>query len=281
MKQRQSIERRSLFWSRLLGLMIAVAIVTLLVVGGVKNLMGELSSVYDALAASESELAVTQERLAASRAALTGAQAELDMTHRAIESQSRALHLSRHALAAASEQIHGLTAERDDLKRGLGEAVSALARSDRALQQKDRALAANAQALRSTHAELNRYLQQPKLSVVVTSERQYAMSQRERFAASRVRMFAEGDGGMMYYDGSEAFYESEQHVAYAERTQIILTQTGPGDDVIRCLQDGCAVILAAQQSAMQMESYAYQSAYVSSEMLLIDGRRGRRPGRGR
>lgn len=267
MKQRQSIERKSLFWSRLLGLMIAVAIVTLLVVGGVKNLMGELSTVYGALSASESELAVAQERLAASRAALTEAQAELDMTHQAIESQSRALHLSRRALDAASEQIQGLTAERDDLKRGLGEAVSALVQSDRALA--------------ASRDQLNRYLQQPKLSVVVTSERQFAMSQRESFAASRVRMFAEGDGGMMYYDGAEAFYESEQHVAYTERTQVVLTQTGPGDDVFRCLQDGCAVILAAQQSAMQMESYAYQSEYVSSEMLLVDGRRGRRPGRRR
>ena len=274
MKQRQSVERKSLFWSRLLGLMIAVAIVTLLVVGGVKNLMGELSSVYDALASSQSELAVAQDRLDASQLALTEANAELDMTHQAIESQSRALHMSRRALAAAGEQIQGLTAERDDLKRGLGDAVYVLAEADRALKAKDR-------ALQATRAQLDRYLQQPKLSVVVTTERQVQMSQRELTAASAVRMIAEGDGGAMFYAGQEFFHEKEQHYAMSERTQVVLTQTGPGDDVLRCLNEGCAMVLAAQGSATHVEAYAYQSQYMSEEMLLIDGRRGRRPGRRR
>ena len=122
--------------------------------------------------------------------------------------------------------------------------------------------------MRTVEAELERYLQQPKLSVIVTTERQFAMSQRERFAASQVQMFIDSDAGTMFYDGREALHEFEQHMVYAERTQVVVTQTGPGQDVLECLNDGCAMIVAAQSSAMRMETYAYHSQYVGMESLL-------------
>ena len=48
MKIREGTETKSHFWPRLLASLIAFAIVSVLVFGGVKNLMGELSSVYEA-----------------------------------------------------------------------------------------------------------------------------------------------------------------------------------------------------------------------------------------
>ena len=78
MKRTQYLERKSLFWSRLLGLLIAFAIVSVLVFGGAKNLMGELSAVYEALAASQSELAITQYDLATTENDLAATQQELE-----------------------------------------------------------------------------------------------------------------------------------------------------------------------------------------------------------
>ncbi len=267
MKRTQYLERKSLFWSRMLGLLIAFAIVAVLVFGGVKNLMGDLSAAHEALAASQYELGKTQNELDHTRSDLAAAQQN-------IQDQSLVLRKSASALEYAGEHIRQLTDHRDHLTRRLSAAANQMARGAQLL-------AATDNARRAAEAKLEHYLQQPKLSMVMTTERHYQASKRELFAASQVRMMAEGPGGAMFYAGSEVFHEVEKHVAYAERTQVVLTQTGPGDDVLRCLRDGCAMILAAGESAMQMESYAYQSEYVSSEMLLTEGRRGRRPGRRR
>lgn len=274
MKRRPLVEGKSLFWSRLLGLLIAFAIVAVLVAGGVKNLTGELSAAYEALAASQYELGAAESALGHARTQIVASESELARAATAVDRMGRNLEASQQQLGAASRENQALTRERDELKRGLRDAVYVISEADRALQ-------ARTSALLAARAELEQIKQQPKLSVVMTTERQFAMSQRERMAVSQVMMFAAGDGGMVYYEGAEALREVEQHVAYSERTQIVVTQTGPGDDVLRCLQDGCALVLAAQQSAMSMESYSYQSEYLSSEMLLVDGRRGRRPGRRR
>lgn len=274
MKHRPLVERKSLFWSRILGLLIAFAIVAVLVAGGVKSLTGELSAAYEALAASQYELGRAQQLLDTARTKWAATESELAIASAEVDRMGRRLEASHQQLAAANEENQSLARERDELKRGLRDAVYVISEADRALK-------ARTAALLAVKAELDQIKQQPKLSVVMTTERQFAMSQREFMAASQVMMYAEGDGGMVYYEGAEALREFEQHVAYAERTQIVVTQTGPGDDVLRCLQDGCALVLAAQESAMSMESYAYQSEYMSSEMLLVDGRRGRRPGRRR
>ena len=242
MKSTGNVPRRSVFWSRLLGLLIAFAIVAVLVFGGVNSLMGELSDVYDALAMSETELAYTRSDLAVvqnelgdTRDALATAHYALEVADDRLEGQSRALQQAGQRIADANAQIQALAQERNDLKRGLSDAVYVISEADRALQ-------ARTAALQAAQAQLEQIKQQPKLSVVMTTERQFAMSQRERMAASQVMMYAEGDGGMIYYQSAEALHEREQHVAYSERTQIILTQTGPGDDVLRCLHDGCALV---------------------------------------
>ena len=106
---------------------------------------------------------------------------------------------------------------------------------------------------------------------------------RERFAMSQARMMVESDAGFMYYEGMAAQHELEQYESYAERTQVVLTTTAPGQDVLRCLDAslGCGQVMAVGVQAAQMEAYSYQSQYVSEEMLVVDGRRGRRPGRRR
>ncbi|MYD11157.1 MAG: hypothetical protein F4X02_14080 [Chloroflexi bacterium] len=266
MKNRPSVERKSLFWSRVLGLLIAFAIVAVLVAGGVKSLTGELSTAYEALAASQYELGKTQQLLDTARTKWAATETELANATTLVERTGRKLVATQQQLAAASQAGQALVRERDDLKRGLNDALYVIGEADRALK------ARNA-ALQVAKAELEQIKQQPKLSVVMTTERQFAMSQREFMAASQTMMYAEGDGGMFYYQGAEAIREFEQHLAYSERTQVVVTQTGPGDDVLRCLQDGCALVLAAQQSAMSMESYAYQSEYLSSEMWMVGGRR--------
>ncbi len=262
---------RSLFWSRLLGLLITFAIVAVLVVGGVKNLTGELSAAYDALAASQYHLGLTQSELAATQNELARAHDEINSQHDKLVAKAHVLRQTAHILDVARNQINRLTVERDDLKRGLGEAVNALVESEQLRERSEL-------ERREAESALRHYRLQPKLSMIVTSERVLKMSERERFAASQVRMFAEGENGVLFYDGQEALHEMEKHLYYAERTQMVLTQTGPGDDVLRCFSQGCAMVLAAQSSAMQMEAYAYQSQYSSAEMLMVDGRRGRRPG---
>ncbi|MCY4466085.1 MAG: hypothetical protein OXE46_11155 [Chloroflexi bacterium] len=274
MKSTDNVRNRSRFWSRLLGVLITFAIVALLVFGGVQGLMSELTDAYDALTASRAETAYTKARLDNARVALVQMQSELDSVLRANEIQSRRIQVGDQALADAYAMVADLIVERDDLKRGLREAVQQLAHTD----QSYKAAVAN---YREAKAELEQIQQQPKLSVVMTTERQFAMSQREQFAASQVKLFAEGDAGTIAYASAEAFASKEQHVSYSERSQVVLTQTGPGDDVLRCLRDGCAMVLAAQQSQMRFESHAFQSQFVSSEMLMTDGRRGRHPGRRR
>ena len=102
MKSTGNGTRRSPFWSRLLGLLITFAIVAVLVFGGVKNLMGELSAAYDAFAASQMELAHTQSELAvaknelgATQGTLATAQYALDIAQDKLEGQTRALRRRR------------------------------------------------------------------------------------------------------------------------------------------------------------------------------------------
>ncbi len=274
MKTTNIVRSRSRFWSRLLGSLIAIAMVALLVFGGVSNLMSELSEVYDALAASQAEAALNKARLNDTARALAHTQSDLGTAMQANQRLASQVQAGNAALAVANADIGALTEERNDLKRGLREAVQILAQTDHQYK------AAIAQ-YRKAKAELERIERQPKLSVVMTTERYFAMSQRERFATSQQRFFAESDAGTLYYASADAFHEKEQHAVYSERSQVVLTQTGPGDDVLRCLRDGCAAILAAQQSSLRMERHTYQAQMVSSEMLLTEGRRGRRPGRRR
>ena len=273
MKLTGSVGTRSPFWSRILGLLISFAIVAVLVFGGAKNLMGELSEVYDALADSQTELALTQNELAATHNELAGTQNDLAATHneldksqRSVKIQNHLLQQSAHAFDLASNRIQRLTVEREDLKRGLREAANELATSNQQLMAAD-------SAKRAAEAELERQLQQPQLSVVVTTERHFEMHQRESTAMSHVRMAFDGDAGTMYYEGMAAQHEMEQYTSYSERTQMVLTQTGPGEDVLECLNDRrrkrrCGMILATQSSAMQQVTYAYQSQYSSMQSLL-------------
>ncbi|MCY3573462.1 MAG: hypothetical protein OXG92_15570 [Chloroflexi bacterium] len=249
-----------------MGSLIAFVIVALLVFGGVQSVMDEMAHAYAALAASQAETTLTQSRLDNARLALAHTQAELDSALQANQRQARQLQLRSRALVHANDEIEALTVERNDLKRGMREAVQIMAQSHRDYK-------AVAAEYRAAKAEIEQIKQQPKLSVVVTTERQFAMSQRERAAASQVKLYAQGDAGAVYYASAKAFREKEKHVRYTERSQVVLTQTGPGDDVLRCLRDGCAMVLAAQQSAMHMESYSYQAQSVSSEMLMVDNRR--------
>ncbi len=267
MKSTGIVRNRSRFWPRLLGLIIACGIIALMVAGGVDKVMSEFSALHHALAASQMELHVTQDELASARGELHKAQDTID-------SQALTLQRSAQSLRFADAQINRLLEKKARLSNGFRQAVTALAERTEQLKVEER-------ARQAAESALERYQQQPKLSVVMTTERQFEMSQRKRSAAAQTQLFAEGDGGRVYYASASAFHEKEQHLRYSERSQVVLTQTGPGDDVLRCLRDGCAMILAAQQSAMQMESYAYQSQFVSSEMLMVDGRRGRRPGRRR
>ena len=263
MKVNDFPKRRSVFWSRLLGLLIAFAIIIVMVVGGVKNLMAELSAVHEELTASQRELAVTQSELAQTQAAL--------------ENESRALQQNAQQLDAAYNKIRALYNERDQIKARWGNSL-------RALQQRNQQLVLTDKELRETQKELERLQQAPQVSMIVTSERQFEMSERELFAASQTRMAVASDAGLMFYEGQEALHEKEKHVSYAERTQVIITQTLPGHDVLRCLNDaslGCGTVVAAGFQATQMQAYAYESQYSAMETLLVDGRRGRRPGRRR
>ena len=72
--------------------------------------------------------------------------------------------------------------------------------------------------------------------------------------------------------------------SYAERTQVILTTTAPGKDVLRLperREPGLRAVSRRRVQAMEMQAYSYESQFVSEEMLVVDGRRGRRPGRRR
>ncbi|MCY4061775.1 MAG: hypothetical protein OXG53_05365 [Chloroflexi bacterium] len=273
------VERRSPFWSRLLGLLITFVIIAVLVFGGVKNLTSELSAAHEALAASQYELGKTRNALDNTRTQLVAAENELASTAAEVDRMGRKLEVGQQQLEAAGNQIVILNHAKDQLKQRWGYTLQALA-------QRNEQLIATDQALRATQMELQRLRNQPQWSVIVTSERQMQTAYRERFAASQVRMFVESDAGALYYSGQEALHEVEQYASYAERTQVILTTTAPGQDVLRCLNNaslGCGTVVAAQAQAMQMQAYAYQSQYVSEEMLVVDGRRrrGRHPGWGR
>ena len=263
------IGRRSAFWSRLLGFLIAFAIVAVLVFGGVKNLTSELSAAHEALAASQYELGKTRNaldnartQLVASENALAGAAAEVDRLGRKFE-------VSQQQLEAAGGKIVMLNHAKDQMKQRWGYTLQALA-------QRNDQLVATDQALRATQAELQRLRNQPQWSVIVTSERQMQQAYRERTAISKARMYIEGDGGALYYEGMAAEHEVEQYAAYAERTQVILTTTAPGQDVLRCLQNaslGCGTVVAAQVRASQMQAWSFESQSLSQEMLVVGGRR--------
>ena len=252
MKGKGVTKGKSVFWSRLLGLLIAFAIIAVMVVGGVKNLMGELSVVHEALAASQREHAVAQNELAQTQAAL--------------EDESRALQLSAQQLDSANGKIRALKNERDHVKENWGKSL-------RVLQQRNQQLVVTDKELRAAQQELERLHQQPQLSMIVTSERQFNLRQRERFAASHTRMAVSSDAGAMFYEGKQALYEKEEVVSYAERTQVIITQTLPGHDVLACLADeskGCAAVISAQVFARQHESYAYHSRYSGMQMRWME-----------
>ncbi len=270
------IERRSPFWSRLLAVLITVAIIAVLVFGGVKNVMGELSEAHDALAASQYALGKTQSELVAARSKLAETETELAGAVAAVDRIGRKLEASQQQLEAANSKIVILDHAKDQLKQRWGYTLQALA-------QRNEQLVATDRALQATQAELLRLRNQPQWSVIVTTERQMQQAYRERFAMSQARMMVEGDAGFMYYEGMAAQHEIEEYFGYAERTQVVLTTTAPGQDVLRCLDEslGCGKVLAVGAQAAQMEAYSYQSQYVSEEMLVVDGRRGRHPGRRR
>ncbi|MCY4018281.1 MAG: hypothetical protein OXG39_02615 [Chloroflexi bacterium] len=277
MKGKDFPKTRSVFWSRLLGLLIAFAIVAVMAVGGVKNLMAELSAVHDELAASQYELGRTQQALASTQSELAASRSELTETQMKAANIARSLQHRNEELKAANSKIVVLDHAKDQLKQRWGHTLQALA-------QRNEQLVATDRSLRATQAELEQLRNQPQWSMIVTSERQMQTAYRERFAASRLRMFVEGDGGMMFYDGQEALHEIEQYFGYAERTQVVLTTTAPGQDVLTCLNNpslGCGTIVAAGVHASQMQAYSYESQYSAMETLMVDGRRGRRPGRRR
>lgn len=255
---------KSLFWSRLLGLLIAFAIIAVLGFGGVKNLMGELSAVYDALAESQTALGVTQHELASTQAELADAKSDLSTAEEILAGQSNALEQLRHLNADKGRLIEALVNEQYDLKRALGEAAAEIGRSHQRLQ-------AQGNALRAANAELARLQQQPKLSMVITTERVMQTHYRERFAASHVQFLASGDEGTLFFDGKTVEHEIEESAVYGERTQVVITQIAPGHDVLDCLNDasrGCARIIEARVSQQHM-AYAYQAQFSSMQQQLL------------
>jgi hypothetical protein len=262
------IERRSPFWSRLLAVLITFAIIAVLVFGGVKNVMGELSEVHETLAASQYALGKTQSELVAARSELAETETELAGAIVENANMARALRQGYQQLEAANSKIVILDHAKDQLKQRWGYTLQALA-------QRNEQLVATDRALQATQRELARLRNQPQWSVIVTTERQMQQGYRERFAMSQARMMVEGEGGFMYYEGMAAQHEIEEYFGYAERTQVVLTTTAPGQDVLRCLNDaslGCGQVLAVGVQAAQMEAYSYQSMYVSEEMMLIGAR---------
>ena len=96
--------RKSLFWSRLLGLLIAFAIVAVLVAGGVKNLTGELSAAYEALAASQYELGRSQQLLDTARTKWAATESQLaNRRHPGRQGIGRKLEATQQQLAAANQ----------------------------------------------------------------------------------------------------------------------------------------------------------------------------------
>jgi hypothetical protein len=267
-----------MFWSRMLGLLIAFAIVAVLVAGGVKNLTGELSAAYEALAASQYELGKTQNALDYARTKWTATESQLAIASTEVDRMGRKLEASQQQLEAANSVGQALVRERDELKRGLRDAVYVISEADRELKARNAALQAAKAELRDAEAALERQLSLPQYSMIVTTERVMEASYYERFAAAKVSMFVESDSGVLFYDGKEMLHEIEEYVAYAERTQVVLTTTAPGQDVLECLEDaerrrrrgrrGCGEIVPVQASAMHMEAYAYQSQYSSMQSLL-------------
>ncbi len=272
MKDRGFGRGGSTFWSRLLGLMIVFAIIAVMVVGGVKNLMAELSTVHDALSATRQELALTKHHLAAT-------QNQLADTQTALENETLALQQNERKLEYAGELVAALHNNLKLEQNRYGQLAERWKLTLRALEQRNDALIATDKRLRQTEAALEQMRQQPTLSMIVTSERQLQLSHRERFAASSARMYAEGANGRLYYEGARMQHEVEKQAAYAERTQVILTQIAPGHDALKCLADeslGCATVVAARSMTAAGRSYSYQAQFSEMEMLLADGRRGRR-----
>ena len=263
------IERKSPFWSRLLGLLIAFAILAVLVFGGVNKLMSELSDAHEALAASQYELGRTQNALVNARTQLTAAESELASAVKEVDRMGRKLELNRQQLENAGNHIAALNHANSELKHRWSHSL-------RTLNRQSDQLAAADEALRETQAELEKLRNQPQWSMIVTTERQMQAIYSERFAASQVRMYVESDNGIVYYEQQQALREVEKFVNVAERTQVIWTTTAPGQSVLRCLNDaslGCGTVVAARVQAAQMQAYSHESRYRSAEMLLVDGRR--------
>ncbi len=263
------IGRRSPFWSRLLGLLIAFAIIAVLVFGGVKNLTSELSAAHEALAASQYELGRTRNALDNARVQLVASGNALERAAAEVDRIGRKLEASEQQLDAAGGKIVMLSHAKDQMKQRWGHTLQALS-------QRNKQLVATDQALRATQAELQRLRNQPQWSVIVTSERQMQQAYRERTAISKARMFMEGDGGALYFEGMATEHEVERYASYAERTQVILTTTAPGQDVLRCLQNaslGCGTVVAAQTKAARMQAWSYEAQSLSQEKLLVVGRR--------
>lgn len=258
---------KSVFWSRLLGLLIAFAIVAVLVFGGVKDLMSELSAAYQALSESQTELALTQGQLDGAQEELAIARGDVATLEKIAAGQQSALELARRQIAHKHHVIQDLADEKWELKRALREAAVAVAEQSRQLR-------ATQNALRASKAELDAIRSQPKLSMVVTTERMMRTSYRESFAASQVKLFAEGENGMVYFEGNAMRHEVEKHAQYAERTQIVITETAPGQDALKCLSDaslGCSRVIAARVSQQQM-AYAYQSQFSAAGMRMLAAR---------
>jgi len=255
--------RNSLFWSRLLGLLIAFAIVAVMVFGGVQQLMDELSAVYHTLAVKQVELHMARTALSQADAALQAkqnelatSQQELALTQDIARKQARVLQHNAHALQAADAQTRQLIVQRDDLRRANHEASNALADSEQKRH-------AQSLALQRAETELKQLQQQPKLSIIVSTERVMKRQSRERLAASHTKFMSAGDHGSVVFEQKQVEHSREESALYAERTRIVITQTSPGnsDHLLECYHnDNCGQIIAARSSESQL-AYSYQSRF--------------------
>ena len=114
------IERKSPFWSRLLAVLITFAIIAVLVFGGVKNVMGELSEAHEALAASQYALGKTQSELVAARSHLAETETELAGAVAAVDRMGRKLELSQQQVEAANSKIIILDTRQGSVEAALG-----------------------------------------------------------------------------------------------------------------------------------------------------------------
>ena len=114
------VERRSPFWSRLLGLLITFVIIAVLVFGGVKNLTSELSAAHEALAASQYELGKTRNALDYARTELVAAENALASAAAEVDRMGRKLEVGQQQLEAAGNQIVILESRQGSVEAALG-----------------------------------------------------------------------------------------------------------------------------------------------------------------